>query len=155
MRIIGIIYILFNLFHTGLYAAENLPEIKPFHTDYCTGYPEGTREEPMLWANCCIKHDLAYYVSGTRKDRRKADKLLRSCVEKVSTKTRANIMYTGIVLGHLSPIKAKTAWGWAWKNFERKSFDELSDEQKQEALHAIYQSDVELYLIDEFLKEFF
>ncbi|MCP4912383.1 MAG: hypothetical protein GY909_04635 [Oligoflexia bacterium] len=129
-------------------------EMKAFYTDLCTGYPEGTRKEPNLWAHCCIKHDLAYWVAGTRDQRKLADKNLRSCVTEAAGKFQGNLMYYGIVVGHASPIKAKTAWGWAWDKKERKKFAPLTEEQKEEALQKIYQSEVEPYLIEEFLSEF-
>lgn len=87
-----------------------------FVTDLCTGFPEGTKQEPKLWQDCCVEHDLHYWAGGTRKMRDEADLALRDCVKEVSSDAIANAMYAGVRLGHRSPAKfPRYQWGNAWE----------------------------------------
>ncbi|MBT3585080.1 MAG: hypothetical protein HN509_09240 [Halobacteriovoraceae bacterium] len=127
--------------------------LSTFSSDLCTGYPEGTKKEPMLWAHCCIKHDLAYWVAGTRKVRKEVDKRLKSCVTEVAGKARGRLMYTGIRLGHLSPIKHPSHWGHAWPKKHRKTYAPLTEQQKAIALQQIYNAEIKREYIDQVVKE--
>lgn len=98
-----------------------------FSTDYCTNYPEGTREEPELWKVCCLEHDMYFWAGGTRADRDRADLGLRSCVEKRAGTSQANLMYYAIRAGSLSPIKyPDKKWNNGWR--ERPDYQKLSEE---------------------------
>ena len=92
-----------------------LMSLHPFETDLCTFWPEGPRREPQKWAECCVMHDLNYWVGGTQRDRKEADLDLRACVTKIHSESMGNLMYFGIRAGRLSPIKLKgKGWGFAW-----------------------------------------
>lgn len=94
--------------------------LKPFLTDLCTSYPEGTRDEPNLWAHCCMEHDLYFWAGGSLEDRKEADLRLRSCVEATGERTQAALMYLAVSLGARSPIRFSTKqWGNAWEDRER------------------------------------
>lgn len=98
-----------------------------FKTDYCTNYPEGTRESPELWKNCCLEHDMYFWAGGTRAERDEADLQLRSCVEKKAGTSQANIMYYAIRAGSLSPVKfPDKKWNNGWR--EREDYAQLSEE---------------------------
>lgn len=130
------------------YASGN--HIAPFQTDYCTGAPEGTLHRPNLWRDCCIKHDMAYYVAGTKKQQDLADKRLYQCVADAAGKFYGTIIYRGVRFGHISPIKSKTRWGWAWK--DRPYFQTLTQEQVDMALSELEKSDTDPKLIEEFIQ---
>jgi len=49
-------------------------ELKPFTTDGCSAFPDGTPAHRDLWLNCCIQHDLAYWKGGTHTERLNADR---------------------------------------------------------------------------------
>ncbi|OUR99542.1 hypothetical protein A9Q84_00550 [Halobacteriovorax marinus] len=115
------------------HASKLRPTLKPFETDLCTFFREGTKEEPNLWAHCCVKHDLSYWVAGDKREQKRADVELRNCVEKVASPFWAKLMYRGIRLGHLSPIKNAYHWGWSWGK-KRKKYAVLSSEEQVEAL---------------------
>lgn len=103
---------------TSLAQAE--PGIHPFETDYCTSFPEGTKDHPDLWAHCCLEHDLYFWAGGTKVDRDEADLGLRACVEATGEIHIARLMYLGVTLGQLSPVKFETRkWGNGWGE-ERK-----------------------------------
>jgi hypothetical protein len=101
---------------------------KPFTTDYCTNYPEGTRSEPDLWKHCCLFHDLYLWAGGSKKDRLASDRELKSCIEKTGAHFEANLMYMAVRAGSYSPIKyPDMRWGNAWTN--RPEFLPLSSSE--------------------------
>jgi hypothetical protein len=109
-----------------------LPNIEPieeietaisrhFVTDLCTGYKEGTKKQPQKWLQCCVWHDLRLWAGGAKAHRRVVDRLLRQCVKEKGGKSHALIMWLGIRLGSLSPIKLPgIQWGNAWGNKSRR-----------------------------------
>src|SRR5271169_6094597 len=71
MKIIALIILL------ALTGSAFAGELKPFTTDGCSDFPNGTPEHQDLWLTCCIQHDLAYWMGGTYKDVWRRTKSLR------------------------------------------------------------------------------
>ncbi|HVK62340.1 MAG TPA: hypothetical protein VM432_12350 [Bdellovibrionales bacterium] len=88
--------------------------LKTFESDGCTGFVEGTREQPKLWAHCCFEHDLRYWFGGSEENFDHSDLELRSCVDSVAGDKWANLIYRGVRAGHASPVKSKYHWAWGW-----------------------------------------
>ncbi len=100
--------------------------IKPFSTDYCTGYHEGTRQRPGIWKHCCLEHDLYFWAGGSREDRKEADLRLGKCVEATGEVEQARLMYAAVSLGAYSPIRLRGKhFGNAWQN-GRSSYTSLT-----------------------------
>lgn len=120
-----ILLCLLPLFLFNTYASE--PEVlKPFSTDYCTKYPEGTRAQPELWKHCCLEHDLYFWAGGLQADRRVVDLQLRSCVEATGALNHARLIYAAVTVGGSSPVRFKTKqWGNAF--VERPRYQALSE----------------------------
>jgi hypothetical protein len=92
-----------------------LPGIQPFQTNFCTGFPNGTRKEPAKWAHCCAVHDLFFWAGGCKPHRKEADLALRTCVRETGEPIIAEMMYIGVRLGSLSPVKLKgERWSHGW-----------------------------------------
>lgn len=125
--------------------------IKNFHSDGCTYYPDGTKDEPTLWQHCCLEHDLRYWVGGDKIDQQISDLKLRQCVSAVSTQLRGTLMYHGVKLGHLSPIKSKYKWSWGWRH--DKEFSALTAQEKKVALESISKTDINEEIKKRFIKE--
>lgn len=126
--IILFIVILFSFFSLGVNSKniEQVSTIKEFETDYCTMFPNGTVFNPELWKHCCYQHDLKYWSGGTELEQTTVDSELKNCVKTASNSFYAFIIYQGVRIGHYSPVKHKTKWGWGWaperkfiKNSER------------------------------------
>ena len=99
---------------------------RPFITDGCTGWLDGTRKYD--WSHCCHKHDLQMWAGGSKSDRKKADRELRSCIKKNSNGFHAFVMGAGVFIGSLSPIKIQSKkWGNAWG--KNAGYFELTNEQ--------------------------
>jgi hypothetical protein len=103
-------------------------ELKPFTTDGCSVFPDGTPEQQSLWVNCCIRHDLAYWKGGTYKERETADLALQQCVEKMGQPEIAQIMLTGVRMGGSPFFPTWYRWGYGWPFL--RGYKALSAEEK-------------------------
>ena len=130
------------LFSVNLYASQS---IKPFETDYCTMFMEGT------WGHCCLEHDLRYWIGGTKKEQLQSDIQLRSCVAESGGDFMANAIYYAVRAGHYSPVKHKYKWSWGWG--PKEDFGKLSSEQKRLATEEIRRSSLDDEVIETFVRE--
>lgn len=132
--------------------AGTVSTLKPFETDGCTMFLDGTKEKPELWKHCCTYHDIRYWYGGTMKAQALSDIKLKQCVEKVAGPKWASLIYTGVRAGHYSPIKNKYAWAWGWtpkRDKEPLSTNDLTY-VKQELLKL--KESIKDVSIDEFIK---
>jgi hypothetical protein len=93
--------------------------LKPFTTDGCSLWVDGTLEHPNLWRHCCVAHDKAYWLGGTAEQRKQADEELEICVKQEQGAAMADYMY-GMVRwgGHpnwLTPYR----WGYGWNYLDK------------------------------------
>ncbi len=139
---------MFMVFIFAMFLASGVTaqDLIPFETDYCTGYAEGTHEQPNLWKQCCIEHDLYFWAGGSQADRNQTDLRLKSCIEKTGATFQANLMYLGVRIGGMSPIKFKgKQWGNAWGE-GRSHYQKLTLEETYQVFHELELSPVELPL---------
>lgn len=106
--------------------------LRPFTTDGCSLFPEGTLEDKNLWHQCCVEHDRAYWLGGTRAERAAADKTLRQCVENLDQKIIARLMQTGVRAGGTPWLPTSFRWGFGWPY--GRGYQALSDAEEREAL---------------------
>ena len=72
-------------------------ELADFTSDGCSLFIDGTFENPELWKECCLKHDIAYWQGGTKEQREQADLDFKNCVEKkTGDSTLAYLMYEAV-----------------------------------------------------------
>jgi hypothetical protein len=57
---------------------------------------------------------LRYWFGGDQVNMDETDLKLKTCVGEAAGPLIAELMYKGIRLGHYSPVKNKTKWGWGW-----------------------------------------
>ncbi|PCJ30826.1 MAG: hypothetical protein COA99_17725 [Moraxellaceae bacterium] len=88
--------------------------IKPFSTDGCSAFPNGTFKQNTLWLACCTDHDLAYWQGGSYKERLAADQSLKACVEQVGEAEIAIVMLAGVRVGGTPFLPTKFRWGYGW-----------------------------------------
>ena len=71
---------------------DHSSEINPhaFKSDGCSGFPNGN------WVECCVRHDLVYWVGGTREERAAADSALQKCVADKGHPFIAGLMHSGV-----------------------------------------------------------
>lgn len=138
----NIFILLVSLISFKTYANSTQP-LKPFLTDYCTAYPEGTRDQPDLWKHCCIEHDLYFWAGGSRDDRKETDLRLKTCVEATGEVEIARLIYAAVTIGGASPIRFKTKeWGHAFEGRER--YLSLSVDETTMVMNQLDQQETEL-----------
>lgn len=96
---------------TGLALAG---ELKPFVSDGCSAFPDGTSKQQQLWLKCCTAHDYAYWKGGTYKERLESDVELKNCVARVGEKEVALVMLAGVRVGGSPFFPTKFRWGYGW-----------------------------------------
>lgn len=116
-----------------LAACSSTTSIKPFSSDGCSSFPEGTVEQQDLWLACCTAHDVAYWKGGTYGERLDADKQLQSCVAGVGEPGIAAIMLAGVRVGGTSFLPTSFRWGYGWPY--PRFYKELSLEEKEQIEH--------------------
>ncbi|MDH5612893.1 MAG: FAD-binding oxidoreductase [Gammaproteobacteria bacterium] len=107
--------------------ADNLTS---FTTDGCSVFPDGTVKQQSLWLDCCIRHDLAYWVGGSYQERQQADLALENCVAQVGEPEIARIMLAGVRAGGSPYFPTSYRWGYGWpypRGYQQLSEQELTD----------------------------
>jgi hypothetical protein len=105
--------------------AKNI--IKPFTTDGCSSFPNGTIAEKELWMHCCTRHDKSYWQGGVYEERVVADNALKECVEKVGNGRVAQLMLLGVRVGGTPYLPTKFRWGYGWPYV--RGYKKLSKEE--------------------------
>jgi hypothetical protein len=124
---IFLILLFFMLFASHSVLAEGL---KPFTSDGCSSFPDGTWEQNTLWLKCCKAHDFAYWKGGTYEERVKADVALQQCVADVGEKEVAALMLSGVRVGGTPFLPTTFRWGYGWPY--PRFYGPLSDKEKEE-----------------------
>ena len=88
--------------------------LKPFTSDGCSAFPDGTPAQQTLWLQCCRDHDLAYWKGGTRDERKLADSALHDCVAQVGEPRIADMMQAGVRVGGTPYLPTHFRWGYGW-----------------------------------------
>ena len=81
---------------------------KKFKTDGCSWWPDDD------WGDCCVAHDLTYWMGGTRKNRKKADIALKNCVEDKDHPVISEFMYYGVRVFGVYWLPTPFRWGFGW-----------------------------------------
>jgi len=111
--------------------------LRPFTTDGCSDFPDGTPSHKTLWRACCSEHDKAYWQGGTYKERWRADAELQRCVASVGEPAVAALMYAGVRAGGSPywPTRFRWGYGWPWP----RGYGVLTPEERdrvRQLLHA-------------------
>lgn len=88
--------------------------LKPFSSDGCSAFPDGTASQKKLWLACCQAHDFTYWKGGTYQERLTSDKALQACVSKVGEPNVAVLMLAGVRVGGTPFLPTKFRWGYGW-----------------------------------------
>ncbi len=111
-------------------SAARAGDLKPFASDGCSSFPDGTLSQQDLWLQCCAAHDRAYWKGGTRQERLDADLTLRSCVSQVNEPEIAAVMMIGVRVGGSPAFPTRYRWGYGWD--WPRWYGELSAEELQQ-----------------------
>ncbi len=103
-------------------------DLKPFRSDGCSEFPNGTYQQKQLWLRCCYQHDLSYWQGGTKLQRLVADHDLEQCVRSVGEPAIAKLMLAGVRVGGSPYWPTSFRWGYGWpylRGYKPLSPDEL------------------------------
>lgn len=126
----------FCLFIFPFFSFSN--ELKPFVSDGCSMFPDGTLFQHRLWSSCCFVHDFAYWKGGTYFERKRADFDLKFCVANKGKPRLALLIFVGVRLGGspFSPMPFRWGYGWRYSKFYSKLTSE--DLKKVQAYNYRY-----------------
>ena len=106
--------------------------LRPFTSDGCSLFPDGSIISGDDWCSCCFEHDIAYWKGGTEAEREAADRALQACVAgKTGDSVLAKLMYEGVQAGGSPYFYSWYRWGYGWE-FERK-YQALTPEESERA----------------------
>lgn len=116
-------------------------------------FADGTPKRPGLWVHCCEEHDMRYWFGGSVGDMDKADLRLKACVKDVAGATWAELIYTGVRMGHTSPVKNKTHWSWGWN--EERADVALTATETNYVIEELRRLPLDLEIIEKFIERNF
>jgi hypothetical protein len=96
----------------GVYAQvkQDPPDKANFKSDGCSLFPDGN------YRDCCVQHDKVYFIGGSLKERRTADKELYACVRsRGNGKFLASMIFVGVRIGGVSFLPTPFRWGFGNK----------------------------------------
>lgn len=105
--------------------------LRPFTSDGCSLFPDGTFKDKTRWLHCCTAHDKAYWMGGTREERKQADEALRACVENIGEPQLGEIMRQGVRAGGGPYWPTPYRWGYGWD--VPRGYRALSEEEREQA----------------------
>jgi hypothetical protein len=105
-------------------------DIRPFTSDGCSSFPNGTLEQKELWLSCCEVHDYSYWVGGTYQQRLDADKALQQCVVAAGEPEIAQLMLAGVRVGGTPFLPTQFRWGYGWPFF--RGYQVISEEERSQ-----------------------
>ncbi len=88
--------------------------LRPFESDGCTAFPDGTSSHPNLWQPACLRHDVAYWKGGEAPDRLAADRALRQAIFDSGHPWVSRLAYIGVRLGGVPWLPTPWRWGFGW-----------------------------------------
>lgn len=107
--------------------------LRPFSSDGCSAFPDGTPAQQTLWLQCCLSHDYAYWQGGTHEERLAADNALRDCVSQTGEPQIAAMMLAAVRIGGTPYLPTRFRWGYGWpwpRGYRALSADERAEIQR-------------------------
>jgi hypothetical protein len=114
-------------------------QLRPFTTDGCSDFPNGTLQQKDLWLKCCITHDKKYWAGGTYDERLQADRELRNCVASVGEPTIAALMLAGVRVGGSPYWPTRFRWSYGWPY--TRGYRALTPEEREQARKLLEQAE--------------
>ena len=96
---------------SALYAQQEFESLlppSPFTSDGCSCWPD------YNWVECCVAHDLTYWIGGSRQERLAADLALKACIRDKGYPLMAGLMYHGVRIGGVWWLPTPFRWGFGW-----------------------------------------
>ena len=120
--------------------ASQANKLKPFTTDGCSLWIDGTLEQPNLWRHCCVAHDLDYWQGGSEAQRKQSDERIQACVKEAQGSGMAQYIYTNVRWGGSPYWMNYYRWGYGWDYFDGlwpRGYKVPTPEERQQIDHAM------------------
>ncbi len=108
-------------------AKMDKPILRPFSTDGCSQSPNEFPKAVIV--DCCVKHDVAYWLGGTAEEKSASDENLEQCIASKTNALTGKAYHAGVAIGG-TPLGYNTfRWGYGWdtlRPYGPLSSDELS-----------------------------
>ena len=143
------------LVNVQLSTAQPVAELglKPFTTDGCSLWVDGTPENPHLWRHCCVAHDKDYWLGGTEAQRKLSDGTLRACVTQAGGKAMGEYLYLNVRWGGAPMWLMPYRWGYGWDYLEEgKSRGYKTPNEAEQALIKLRLPQAEQLIRDDAIK---
>ncbi|WP_413578006.1 helicase [Bdellovibrio sp. HCB290] len=101
--------------------------ILPFTSDGCSMSPNGPRDNPYAFLECCVQHDYAYWQGGTLAQKEQADLSFNACITEHSNETVGNIYYRAVSLGGGPQFNTPFRWGYGWNR--HRGYKQLTSQE--------------------------
>lgn len=113
---------------------ETPPVLRSFISDGCSLAPD---RFPVIlesedWIDCCVAHDIEYWLGGTQAEKQIADVELKTCISKKGSPQVAKIYEQAVQKFGGWENSTTFRWGYGW-NFKRPYSPLLIDEIKMAA----------------------
>jgi hypothetical protein len=106
--------------------------LRPFVSDGCSASPDGIplTKENAAWRECCVAHDLEYWLGGTPAQKAAADKGLKACISEKGYPTIGRIYKAFVKKFGTSRSAQGYRWGYGW-NYRRNDTPLTPEEENQ------------------------
>lgn len=88
------------------------PVLRPFSSDGCSQSPNGLNGYNFV--ECCVAHDVSYWIGGTLQAKEKADADLAMCIEQKANKAISEVYLHGVSIGGTAKGLNTFRWGYGW-----------------------------------------
>ncbi|MEQ1666227.1 MAG: hypothetical protein ABL927_12725, partial [Bdellovibrionales bacterium] len=121
------------------------PLLRPFYSDGCSLSPDGMlfSKNSNVWVECCIKHDVTYWLGGTAAEKQKADKKLEKCIANKGYPEIGKYFKMAVETFGVPEREVTYRWGYGWNKI--RLFSPISEDEKKQVL-ALYNVEPEQLL---------
>jgi hypothetical protein len=131
--------------------SKNLSEplLRPFTSDGCSVSPDGIplTSQSEAWSECCIKHDISYWVGGSKQKKTQADARLQKCIANKGFPKIGKI-FKSFVRQFGVPNSTQTfRWGYGWNSKRPYAALTEKDELQIKNLYGVDSSQLEKTLL--------
>lgn len=113
-RICGVWLLVYLPLSSAQPLVEPKVSLKPFSTDGCSMWVDGTSKNPRVWRHCCVAHDKDYWLGGTEAQRKLSDENLRACIIQTDNKAMGEYIYMSVRWGGAPQWMTPYRWGYGW-----------------------------------------
>lgn len=110
----------------------NKPVLRPFSTDGCSQSPNSVNGVEIV--ECCVKHDIAYWLGGTKEEKEASDIQLGQCIsDKTGNPIAGQVYLSGVGVGGSAKLPNTFRWGYGWdalRTYQPLSADDIGQAER-------------------------